>query len=99
MSEKESEAGNPWLSVIDSPRDYNKSWANRKVGHLAHSTDYLFGLKAEELTFRTLNRLASVSGFVRYRLKNDFVIWREMYRDLACLVWKRRSSARTRDII
>lgn len=72
VTEKESEAGNLYLNVIDSPRDYSKLWAARVVGHLAQSTDYIFGLKAEERAFRTLNRLVSVSGFVRYRLKIEF---------------------------
>lgn len=39
---------------------------------MLQSIDYVFGLKAEERAFRTLNRLASVSGFVRYRLKIEF---------------------------
>lgn len=44
----------------------------KKAGDLAQSTDYIFGLKAKELTCRTLNRCASLSAFVRYRMQVEF---------------------------
>lgn len=61
------------MNVIDIPRDYNTLLATRKADCVAQSLDYVFGLKTEELVFRTPKRLAFLSWLVRCMLKTDFV--------------------------